>query len=345
MAQTHTSNNSVREAKATLTSVLRSNWFLLGLLSAVLFGILFPGAGDTLNPAGITTTIIVFALFLSAGFTLPSEKIMQGLANYKLHIYIQFFVFVVIPIYFFLAAPLFANYLDGYLVYGLFALAVLPTTISTGVVFTQTTGGNTAGALFNAAFSNVVGIFLSPLLLSLFLVGSEIALPTEEIIDILGNLTYTMLLPIVLGQATRRKIPHIATRMKRQLSNGSNALILTVVFLTISATAADPMFLSRLTQLGLPFLFLAVSHIIFSISAYYGATLIGMNMPDRICVLFMAPQKTLAVGVPLLSVYFAGRPEILAMALLPLLFYHPFQLLFAGILRTLPAFKRAAEAS
>jgi predicted Na+-dependent transporter len=50
--------------------------------------------------------------------------------------------------------------------------------------------------------------------------------------------------------------------------------------------------------------------------------------------LYAAPQKTLAVGVPLVSTYFAASPEILGLALLPLVFYHAWQLLVAGFIRS-----------
>ena len=46
------------------------------------------------------------------------------------------------------------------------------------------------------------------------------------------------------------------------------------------------------------------------------------------------PQKTLAVGIPLLSTYFAHDPELLAVAILPLLFYHPWQLMIAGFIKS-----------
>ena len=39
------------------------------------------------------------------------------------------------------------------------------------------------------------------------------------------------------------------------------------------------------------------------------------------------------MGVPLLGIYFARNPEMLGLAVLPILFYHPFQLLVAGVIR------------
>jgi sodium/bile acid cotransporter 7 len=85
--------------------------------------------------------------------------------------------------------------------------------------------------------------------------------------------------------------------------------------------------------MGLPILYIAVSHLIILGLAAMAAHLIGLSREDRISVVFAAPQKTLAMGIPLLTTYFAGREELLGIAVIPLLFYHPFQLLVAGILK------------
>ncbi len=322
---------------------LRKNWFLIGLLSAVGLAFATPGLGATLNPSGWTTRIIVIVLFLIAGFILPSERIKSGLAQYKLHVFLQLFIFGFIPVYFWLTARLFTAYLDGLLVYGMLALAVLPTTVSTCVVFTQTTGGNTVGALFNSALSNVVGIFLSPLLLSLFLAGSSAALPAENVLGTLQSLLLTMFLPVAAGQALHLRFQETAHRIRKKLSEASSALILLIVYITISSISDNLEFVGMLPELPVPFVFLAATHLLFVASAYYGAKSIGLSRKDRITAMFVGPEKTMAMGVPLLTVYFVGRPDLLAVALLPLLFYHPFQLLTGGVLRSLPALRPAPE--
>jgi len=322
---------------------LRKNWFLVGLLVVITAAVLLPGLGKEMNAGGLTTKIIVLILFLSAGFTLPSEQIKSGLRNYKLHLYLQLFVFGIIPLYFFITARFFNNYLDGYVVIGLYALAVLPTTLSTSVVFTQTSGGNVVGALFNSAFANVAGIFISPLLLSLFLSGTVAALPSEEIASILKSLVLTMLVPVVVGQLLRRIFTTVANHIRKKLTESSSLLILLIVFMTVSSTAANPEFYSMLLKLAVPFIFLAVSHILFVFLSLKGAKLLKFSEEDCVCVIFVGPQKTMAMGIPLLSVYFASRPDLLALAIFPLLFYHPFQLLIAGFLRSMVIKKSARE--
>jgi len=236
---------------------------------------------------------------------------------------------------------MFSGISGGALVYGLLALAVLPTTISTCVVFTQGSGGDTVSALFNSAFANMLGIIISPFLLSLFLKGTSATLSAGQMRSVFAGLFWKMVVPVLAGQGVRALLGPISKKVKSRLSIASSSLILCMVLITFSGVASDEEFLSMLgSSMILPFLFLALSHLILVALAYGGATLLRFPIEERITVLFVAPQKTMALGVPLLSVYFANNPALLGFALLPLLFYHPWQLIVAGVLRSVVLSKR-----
>jgi len=81
-----------------------------------------------------------------------------------------------------------------------------------------------------------------------------------------------------------------------------------------------------------PFVYLAAAYLVLLAASFLGARALNFSGDSIISVLFTAPQKTLAMGVPLLSTFFAANPEILGIALLPLIFYHPWQLFIAGFL-------------
>lgn len=321
---------------------VRRNSFLYGLVAVIVGGFSLPGLGDILNPDGVTQSAIVLIFFLMTGLTLPSEQIQRGLNNVRLHIAVQLIIFGFIPLYFALFTPLFAGYLRGNLPIGFYALAVLPTTISSSTIFTQTSGGNTVATLFNAALANSIGIVLSPLLLSIFLAAGRAGLPADEIVGVIGDLILIVFVPVIIGQLVRRRARQLADRVKKRISSIGSVCILTIIFLTISSTAADPEFLQSVTELPLPFVFLALSHLLFVVLSVVVGRLLGLPRADRVTMLFCAPQKTMAMGVPLLTVYFGSRPELLGFALLPLLFYHPFQIFTGGFLRGLLA-RRAAS--
>ncbi|TFH06485.1 MAG: hypothetical protein E4H09_00120 [Spirochaetales bacterium] len=302
---------------------LKKNWFLVGLLGTLLLASIFAQFGARLNPGGWTNRTIVIVLFLITGLTLPSDRIIQDLATPRLHVLIQLFIFVLAPAYFLTAGLFFKDVLDGQLLIGIYALAVLPTTVSTCIVFTQSSGGNATGAVFNAALANTAGIFLSPLLLSLILSSTGRALPMEQLLSTIRSLALNMLVPIVVGQLLRLWIKTWATTNRKRLGIISNSLILGVVFLAFAKTAANPDFTRYLSALPGPVLYLAVSHILLVVLGILLGRALRLSPADRVTAMFVAPQKTLALGAPLLTIFFAGQ-DILGVALLPLVFYHPF---------------------
>ncbi len=113
----------------------------------------------------------------------------------------------------------------------------------------------------------------------------------------------------------------------------ANLLILATVFFAVSKSAGHPAFASGLAGLVAPIVYLATAHLAFVGLAWAAARVQGFGREDLIALLFVAPQRTLVMGVPLLGIYFAHNPELLGMAVLPLLFYHPFQLLVSGVIR------------
>jgi solute carrier family 10 (sodium/bile acid cotransporter), member 7 len=57
----------------------------------------------------------------------------------------------------------------------------------------------------------------------------------------------------------------------------------------------------------------------------------GFTREDRIASMFCGSKKTLASGVPMAKLIFAGHPG-LGLILLPIMIYHPMQLIVCGVL-------------
>lgn len=316
-----------------LPGFLRRNWFLLGLLAVLALAFLFPQAARVLDPGAVTRTILIVILFVIAGFTLPTESIRSGLRDWRLHLLVQGFQFVLTPLWFFLSSLPLRGAFEPSLLAGVFALAAVPTTISSCIVFTQVSGGNVMGTLFNSALSNLLGVFVSPLLLALLLRGSGRALPLAQLAATLRDLVLQILAPLAAGQILRRFLPGPAAKARPVLAQVSNALLLGVVYLTFARSAGDPSFLGHLRGSARLFAYLAGSHLLLVGLAWALARAWRFPRENVISVLFAAPQKTLAMGAPLVTAYFARSPGELGLLLLPLLLYHPWQLLVAGFLR------------
>jgi sodium/bile acid cotransporter 7 len=312
---------------------LRRNWFPIALVLAFIAGYLFRGLGVALNPASVGTYAVVIVIFLITGYTMPTEALLRGVTDLKLHLYMELFIFVVFPLYVVASILLLGDLFRPEVVAGLFALAVLPTTITSCTVFTQATGGNVAGTMFNAAFSNLVGVFLSPLLLSLLLQSTGRALPVDQLTGIFIRLAVLMIVPIAIGQVLRRRYPAFSERHGPMLRKSTSIAILLVVFFNVARAAADEAFVSNLGSMGGPTVYLVVSHLLLLGLAWGGARLARLGPQNERSVIFTAPHKTLALGAPLVAVYFADRPEVIGIALLPVILYHLIELLVAGVLR------------
>ncbi len=316
---------------------LKRNWFVAGIFAAVLLGFFFPSLAK-LNSSGYITVGIVMMLFLSIGFSLPVNALKSGLANLKLHLFLQSFIFIIIPAYFFLSTALL-----GFPVHirtGILALAVLPTTVSTCIVLTQAFGGNTVGAMFNAVLSNAGGVFLAPMILSFLLHEAGRSVPSDVLVGIIKGLCWKMLLPLITGLVLNLYLTEKVSMNKKRLGLVNNFLILILVLFSIARSVSQGDFFDNIDKMGGTILFVALSFYFLTALAYIFGKIFRFSDRDLVSLMFVGPQKTLAMGVPLLSTYFADDPQLLGTVLIPLLFYHPWQIMNAGFLKMLPLMKR-----
>jgi solute carrier family 10 (sodium/bile acid cotransporter), member 7 len=320
-----------------LLRFLQQQWFILGIIAAIVLGIFFPEI-SIVDASGATSTVIIMLIFLGTGFTLPSEAISSGVANIKLHLFLQLFIFGFIPFYFLLAVQPFD--FDPHITIGIFALAVLPTTISSCIVFTHVFGGNVVGTMFNAVFANSAGVFLSPLLLSLLIQRAGGGIPLDVLVDVVIGLAWKILLPVAAGQVLHRRFRQRAEQQKKRVGKASNILIILIVLFSMAKSASRPSFFDGLKEMGTAVIVLAISFYILLYAGYALSRVFRYSRPDTISILFAAPQKTMALGVPLLTIFFSYDPEMLGIILMPLLFYHPWQLLNAGLIKQFPFIRK-----
>lgn len=312
----------------------RVHGFLIGLGVAVLLGFVIPGPGSRhgiLKPDLVGNAGIALILFFQ-GLSLALEKIKSGAANWRLHLIIQCFTFAIFPIVGLLlnkVVPLvFPNQpeavRDGFLY-----LCVLPSTISTSVVLTAIARGNTAGALFNAAFSNILGVLVTPLLVHLLMQKTG---QTGDFGPLLLKITMLTLLPFGLGMALRPSLKAVVEQCKLWMARISNLVILFIVYAAFCESVEEQIwgrFGSTLTVqiFGLVvFLFTLMSLLVWG-----SCKALRLNQEDAVAAYFCSVKKTLAMGVPLAMLIFGERSD-LTLILLPIMFYHPLQLFVNGLL-------------
>ena len=316
--------------------------FLATMLSAVALALAFPSIGRSDGPLhlGIVTNVGVALVFLLHGANLATDKLVAGMRHWRLHLFVQLCTFALFP----LLGLVLAWVLDGRvapgLMVGLLFLCMLPSTISSSVAFTAMAGGNVAAAVFNATLSNLIGIVLTPLLISQVLHVAGEGLPIGR--AILG-ISVQLLLPFILGQLLRPHVHGWMVRHKHLTHKLDRGVIVLIVFCSFSDSAAAGIWSGQgwiaviqalAVCAGLLALVLWLTRL--------AARRIGFTKEDEIVAVFCGSKKSIASGIPIARLLFGVRPD-LGLILLPALLYHQIQLMACAALAR--RYARAASSS
>lgn len=312
---------------------LKRHWFLLALLGVVALSLAAPRLGATADRGGWLSTATIVAMFVVSGLSLPSEELRRGLTNFRAHAFCHAFLFAFTPALVYLTSWWMGGIMEGRVLAAVYGLSVLPTTVSSCIILTQLSGGRTVTAIFNAVLSNCIGVFVSPLLLTWMLRQTGHALAWQELLNVFLSLVLKVLLPFAVGQALHVRLKAVVGRHKSGMSVLAASLVLVIVFAAFSKAAANESLLRQVSHLLGPAAYLWGGNVLLMLLAWWGARATGLDRADCIAALFVCPQKTIALGVPLLATYFAGEPAMAGIAVLAILLYHPWQLLTAGVAR------------
>jgi solute carrier family 10 (sodium/bile acid cotransporter), member 7 len=303
--------------------------FLLLMIGMVVLAWRFPEAASPDNPVDLRLigNIGVVFIFFFYGLKLDPAKLFSQLGRWRMHFLIQSTTFVIFPLIILACRSLFYKPEADLLWVGAFYLAAVPSTVSSSVVMVSIAGGNISAAIFNASVSSLIGIFLTPVWMNLF-VNSD-RLSAGDLTSVIINLCFQVLLPVAAGIALHGKLGFLAVRFKNELRYVDQAIILLIVFRAFCDSFLNNMFdgysLTELFVLGglmllLFFVMLAVMQVL--------AVRMGFSREDRITVIFCGSKKSMIQGVVMGQILFPDATAF-AIVLLPLMLYHALQL-FAG---------------
>lgn len=310
---------------------VKPDWFILGLFAMILLAYIMPAAGGSegLLPLKEISQYGVSLIFFFYGLGLNGQKLKAGLHNWKLHLSIHSSTFIIFPALALLPLPFIHTEEQMLLWLAFFYLATLPSTVSSSVVMVSIAGGNIPAAIFNASISGLIGIFVTPLLMNIFLTtqGAAFNLP-----EVLGKLAFQILLPVFLGVVLNRYLGKLAEMHKSSLRLFDKAVILLIVYNSFSHSFKTGIF--EQTGVG-ALLLLAAGAVAMFFMVYYIISLLSklfqFSREDRITALFCGSKKSLVHGSVFASVLFSGM-EGAGLFLLPIMIYHAFQLFYVSIL-------------
>ena len=208
-------------------------------------------------------------------------------------------------------------------------MAALPSTVSSSVVMTNIARGNVPAAIFDASFSTLLGVFITPLWMRIF-VDAETGGRGFGVV--LLSLTAQAILPIILGVLANRRWGEFSRRNEKRLRKFDQATIVLIVYTSFCNSFAEKMFdgLSGGTLLGLSLGMVALFFVVFGI-VYVVCRALRFSREDAIATLFCGSKKSLVHGVATSRVILSA-PNMAGILILPTMIYHALQLIIVSVI-------------
>ena len=302
--------------------------FTIALLFTVLLATVAPCQGRVAQAFEVITSGAIALLFFLHGAKLSRDAIITGAAHWRLHALVFFGTFVLFPILGLLLRPLGSVWLTPELYLGILFLCVLPSTVQSSIAFTSIAGGNVPAAICSASASNVFSVFLTPILVRVFIGGEGGGV---SLADSFWKIVLQILVPFVLGHLFRPLIGAWVERRRTLTGFVDRGSILLVVYAAFSGAVVAGLW----SQIPLRVLagVLAIDGLllfIVMVTMWFLSSLFGFDRADRITILFCGSKKSLATGVPIANVLFTG--SIVGAMILPLMLFHQIQLMVCAAL-------------
>ncbi|MDH4608291.1 bile acid:sodium symporter family protein [Pseudomonas sp. BN102] len=302
--------------------------FTLTLITVVATATLLPAQGQVAVAFSWITNIAIGLLFFLHGAKLSRDAVIAGAGHWRLHLLVFICTFGLFPLLGLALKPVLMPMVGPDLYAGFLYVCALPATVQSAIAFTSLARGNIPAAICSAAASSLLGIFITPVLVALLMGVHGDGGSTVEAIR---KISVQLLLPFIAGQIARRWIGDWVNRNKGWLKNVDQGSILLVVYTAFSAAVIGGLWqqVPTLKLLGVVAgccLLLALA----LLAAHLLGKWLGFDLEDRITILFCGSKKSLATGVPMAQVLFAGSS--IGLLILPLMLFHQIQLMVCAVL-------------
>jgi solute carrier family 10 (sodium/bile acid cotransporter), member 7 len=290
---------------------------------------LLPCRGHTAVAVNLIANLAVSVLFFLHGAKLPRGAIVEGARHWRLHLVVLLSTFGLFPLLGLALRPVLAPLVTPALYMGVLFLCTLPSTVQSSIAFTSIAKGNVPAAVCSASASSLIGIFITPLLLSVTLAKQNAS--SSVSLNGIWDIVLQILMPFIAGQLLR---PWIAgsldrgTPVLRYVDQGS---ILLIVYTAFSEAVNEGLWhRTPVAALGGLVVVDAVLLMVALLVTCFTAKRLGFSKADQIAIVFCGSKKGLASGISMAKVLFSG-PTVGAVVL-PLMLFHQIQLMVCAVL-------------
>ena len=304
-----------------LLSRLKPDWYLVLILGVAAVASFLPARGEVAILLGWVTKAAIALVFFLHGARLSREAVLGGMMHWRMHLVVLGATFGLFPLLCLGIAALPGAITPQPLAAGIIFLGCLPSTIQSSIAFVGIARGNVPAAVAAASASNLLGVFLTPLLVT-WLLHTEGGMIGNS----LGSIVLQLLVPFALGQAVRPWIGNWVAARAKALSKVDRGSILLVVYTAFSGAVVEGVW-NRLGALDIGrmvILSLVLLAIVLAVTAGL-ARILGFSKADQIAIIFCGSKKSLASGAPMAAALFT--PAVAGVALIPLMIFHQVQLI------------------
>jgi len=313
--------------------------FILALIGTLVLASLLPCRGAAAVAVDHLTIIAIALLFFLHGAKLSRQAVIAGASHWRLHALVLLTTFVLFPLFGLAFEPLLLPLVTPALYAGILFLCTLPSTVQSSIAFTAIAKGNVPAAVCSASASSIIGIFVTPMVVSLVLSGH---LRSGSAWRTIGEIVLQLFVPFVCGQLIRPLIGGWIGRNESIVSAVDRGSILLIVYSAFSA-AVDEGLWHQVPPSALIGLLVADSVLLAAalITTVLVSKGLGFDRADRMTIVFCGSKKSLSQGITMAKVIFASHT--VGAAVLPLMLFHQIQLMVCAALAQ--RWGRGAESS
>jgi sodium/bile acid cotransporter 7 len=271
------------------------------LLATVVLASLLPVSGRAAEATGWLVAAAITLLFFLHGAKLSRSAIIQGAANWQLHLAVVAFTFVLFPLLGVAAERVALPLLGSTLAGGLLFLTLLPSTVQSSIAFTSIARGNVPAAICSASLSNVLGIVATPFLVSLLMTDVSGGISIQAV----RTIVLQLLLPFIAGHLARPLIAGLLARNRDLVGWLDRGSILLIVYSAFSAAVVQGLWqqLPLWQVAGAAIVAAAILAVMLNLTRI-AARRAGFSPADEKAIVFCGSKKSLASGVPIASALF-----------------------------------------
>lgn len=306
---------------------------LIEVLLAISIAYMYPKIGDVyLFPDVTAHWIAVIIIFFLSGFSLKIHELSKAASNFKFNAFVIIYNFIGISLVVNFVAKFFYQneIVSEDLMKGMIICSCLSMPTNMMVILAVAAKGDEALSLFLSTIMNLLGVFITPLLIFLYM-GDDAEI---NFIQTYKSVSLRVLVPVAAGLTMRIKIQGadtFANEKKKLFQKIRERALVYIVYATFCTT-----FMTPSESSGGQILVMALSQIILLGASMVIAWIIlfvffNREPQLRVVGLFGCCTKTAALGIPLISAIYEDHPR-LGIFTLPLLIWYPGQLIIGTLL-------------